>query len=515
MRALGNLAIIFSSFLGLLSLWTIIKIIYKLWWRPTRVQKLMRSRGIKGPSYRFIHGNTKEILIMKNKAMEKPMSLSHNIFSRVQPHIDSWIKIYGKNYLQWYGTEAQLVVTEPELIKEILNNKGEAFPKFEIHPVLKKIIGDGLVSSVGEKWARHRKLSNHAFHGESLKGMSSAMITSVEIMLERWKSCEGKEIEVYEEFRLLTSDVISRTAFGNDYERGQNIFEMLVRLVELVSDNIYKLRFPGISKFFKTDYEIELDIIDSKVRSNIIEMIKEKERKMMTGKEDNSGSDFLGLLLKAHHDADDSQRISINTIIDECKTFYFAGQETTNSLLAWVVLLLAIHTDWQEELRKEVLTLFGKQNPNPDSFAKLKKMGMVLNETLRLYPPAITLKRKVEREVRVGEYILPGNLNLFISALPVHHDPEIWGEDVHEFKPERFSEGVAGATKNNPAAFFPFGIGPRNCVGSNFAILESKLALCMMLQRYSFTLSPTYVHMPYHLITTRPRHGIQVILQPL
>ncbi|XP_060669611.1 cytochrome P450 CYP749A22-like isoform X3 [Ziziphus jujuba] len=374
MRALGNLAITFSSFLGLLSLWIIIKIIYKLWWRPTRVQKLMRSRGIKGPSYRFIHGNTKEILSMKNKAMEKPMSLSHNIFSRVQPHIDSWIKIYGKNYLQWYGTEAQLVVTEPELIKEILNNKGDAFPKFEIHPVLKKIIGDGLVSSVGEKWARHRKLSNHAFHGESLKGMSSAMITSVEIMLQRWKSYEGKEIEMYEEFRLLTSDVISRTAFGNDYERGQNIFEMLVRLAELVSDNIYKLRFPGISKFFKTDYQIELDIIDSKARNNIIEMIKEKERKMMTGKEDNSGSDFLELLLKAHHDADDSQRISINTMIDECKNFYFAGQEPTNSLLAWVVLLLAIHTDWQEELRKEVLTLFGKQNPNPDSFAKLKKL---------------------------------------------------------------------------------------------------------------------------------------------
>ncbi|KAH7515794.1 hypothetical protein FEM48_Zijuj10G0064200 [Ziziphus jujuba var. spinosa] len=252
-------------------------------------------------------------------------------------------------------------------------------------------------------------------------GMSPAMITSVENMLEKWESYEGKEIEVHEEFRLFTSDRILQN-------RNQS----------------------------------ELDMLDSQLRNNIIEVIKERERKVITGKEDNFRSDFLGLLLKAHHNAADNERTSIKTVVDECKTFYSAGQETTNSLLAWVVLVLAIHKDWQEELRNE--------------------MGMVLNETLKLYPLPISLERKVEREVRVGKYILPANLNLFLSALPVHHDLEIWGEDVHEFKPERFSQGVVGATKNNPAAFFPFGMGPRNCVGSNFAIIESKIALCMILQ---------------------------------
>ncbi|KAH7515798.1 hypothetical protein FEM48_Zijuj10G0064600 [Ziziphus jujuba var. spinosa] len=142
-------------------------------------------------------------------------------------------------------------------------------------------------------------------------------------------------------------------------------------------------------------------------------------------------------------------------------------------------------------------------------------MGMVFNETLRLYPPLIVMTRKVQRAVRLGMHILPANIYLYISSLALHYDPELWGEDVHKFKPERFSEGVAGATKNNPAAFFPFGIGPRNCVGSNFAITESKSALSMILQCYSFTLLPTYVHMPYHHITVRPRHGRQVMLQPL
>ncbi|KAH7515789.1 hypothetical protein FEM48_Zijuj10G0063700 [Ziziphus jujuba var. spinosa] len=516
MSALGNLVVpIFSSFLGLFALLTLIKMLHKLWWIPTRMQYLMSLKGIKGPSYRFIHGNTKQILTMKKEAMEKPMSLSHNIFPKVQPHIESWVRTYGKNYMQWYGAEAQLVVTDPDLIKEILNNKDRAFPKFEIEALVKKLLGDGLVNSEGEKWAKLRKLANHAFHGESLKDMTPAMISGVEIMLERWKLYEGQEIEVFEEFRLLTSEVISRTAFGNSYQKGKKIFDMLMRLALLTSNNAYKLRLPGTSNFFKTNDQIESDMLEIEIRNNIIEIIKERKEKVMNGKEDNFGSDFLGLLLKAHHDANVNQRISVDNMIDECKTFYFAGQETTNTLLGWTIFLLAIYADWQEEVRKEVVSLFGHRNPNPDSFGKLKIMGMVFNETLRLYPPVITMTRKVEREVRVGNHILPANLNLYISTLPPHHDPDIWGEDVHSFKPERFSEGVAQATKSNPAAFFPFGMGPRNCVGSNFAITESKIALCMILQRYRFTLSPTYVHMPYQLITLRPQHGIQVLLQPL
>ena len=101
-------------------------------------------------------------------------------------------------------------------------------------------------------------------------------------------------------------------------------------------------------------------------------MVKKREQKTMTGENDSFGSDFLGLLLKANHEASENQRISVQEIIDECKTFYFAGQETTNTLLSWTVFLLALHTDWQEEARKEVLQLFGKQTPNLDGIGKLK-----------------------------------------------------------------------------------------------------------------------------------------------
>ncbi|KAL6187831.1 hypothetical protein ACLB2K_039226 [Fragaria x ananassa] len=236
---------------------------------------------------------------------------------------------------------------------------------------------------------------------------------------------------------------------------------------------------------------------------------------MKTGEEGNFGQDFLGMLLKAHHDADVDQRITVEELIDECKTLYFAGQESTASLLAWTILLLALHTDWQDKARKEVLQVFGKQNqPNHDGIAKLKTLSMIINESLRLYPPLVTVSgRTADREVRVGKLTIDpaANLELLIKPLSLHHDPDFWGQDVHLFKPERFADGVAKATNNNLAGFLPFGTGRRMCVGSDFATTEAEVVLSMILQCYSFTLSPTYVHSPYEALTLCPQHLVQVV----
>ncbi|TQD83615.1 hypothetical protein C1H46_030853 [Malus baccata] len=142
-------------------------------------------------------------------------------------------------------------------------------------------------------------------------------------------------------------------------------------------------------------------------------------------------------------------------------------------------------------------------------------MSMIINESLRLYPPLVSIARKVGRVVRLGNLIVPANVELFIPSLAIHHEPQLWGQDAHLFKPERFSEGIAKATENNIAAFLPFGLGPRNCVGMDYATTEAKIALSMILQRYPFTLSPGYVHSPVQYITVRPHHGVQVILHSL
>ncbi|KAJ8623919.1 hypothetical protein MRB53_032449 [Persea americana] len=480
-----------------------------------QLQKLMKSQGIEGPQYKLLHGNTKEANDMNAEAMKKTMELSHDIFPKVLPHIHAWMKLYGRNVLTWHGPKAQLVLTEPELIKEVLNNKDGVFPKTDVDDYVKKLLGYGLATSEGKKWARQRKLANRAFHGEMLKGMIPTMISSAEIMLDGWRKYEGKEMEVFEEFRVLTSDVISKTAFGSSYLEGKDIFEMLMKLGDATVRNFRKIRFPVIGKIIRTSDDIESDKLDQGMRKSIIKMIRYREEKL---KEDSDayGSGFLGLLVRAYKEADENLRISLEDVIDECKTFYLGGHETTADLLTWAVLLLAMHTDWQDKARKEVIELFGDKTLTLDdnSIPKMKMINMVINETLRLYPPVSMITRKVAREAKLGKYVLPPNMEVLIPILAIHSDPKIWGKDVHLFNPERFSEGVMKAT-NNSMGFLPFGLGPRICAGMNFATAEAKVALSMILQRYAFTLSPAYAHSPFQKLTIWPQHGAQIIIHSL
>ncbi|MBA0737888.1 hypothetical protein Gogos_011313 [Gossypium gossypioides] len=578
----------------------LIKFLYDYLWIPLRIQHMLNSQGIKGPPYRFIHGNNKEIAKMRQEASIKPMALTHDIFPKVQPQIYSWINKYGRNYLCWNGVRAELVISEPELVREILKNSEKTFPKRKPTIYLSKLLGNGLVTVEGEKWAKQRKLANYAFHGESLKNMTPAVIASVETMLEKWKGQEGKEIEVFHEFRLLTSEVISRTAFGSSYLEGEKVFAMLNKLSMIMSRNLYNTRIPLINKLWKPADMLESEELAKEIQYCVMKMVKKREDKVVNGEADSFGNDFLGLLVNAYHDSDKNNKLSMEDLVDECKTFYFAGQDTVNALLAWTVLLLAIHGDWQDKARRELwksgdmleseelskgiqdcvmkivkkredkvvngeagrfgndfLGLLVNAYHDSDENNRLstedlvdecktfyfagqdtvnsllawivfllaihgdwqekarREMTMIIYETLRLYGPSNGMMRRTESDVQLGKLILPANLDLLVIHAAPHHDPQLWGDDVHLFKPERFAEGIAKATNYNAGAFCPFGLGPRNCVGMNFATTETKIVLSMILQRYTISLSPTYVHSPIPYITVQPQHGIQVILESL
>ncbi|KAK1425460.1 hypothetical protein QVD17_20812 [Tagetes erecta] len=506
-----TLVIVISSLLLLLVLLTFVR---KSWWTPISIQKMMKSQGIDGLPYEFPHGNTRLITSMRNQSMNRPMEMSHDILPRIQPHVHSWIKTYGLNFMNWHGSEAQLFVTDPELVKEVLTNRDGAYSKMDMVGYAKKLIGDSLIANEGQKWLKVRRVANHTFHAESLKSMVPEMSRSVETMLERWKVFKGQEIDVHKELGLVTTEVISRTAFGSSYVEGKHIFEMVARLTALTVRNMYKLRFPGISLIWKTKDEIEAGKLEKTIKKSILDIVKKRKVIMDEGVNEFE-SDYLGQLVKMTYDSNESKRITIEQMIDELKTIYGAGHLTTTSLLSWTVFLLAVDQEWQDKVREEVMELFGYNNPTSDGLARLKTMNMVINESLRLYPPALTVVRKTNGETKLGNLNLPSKLNIFISILALHHNSEIWGKDVHCFRPERFANGVAKATNNNAAAFLPFGMGPRTCVGLNFTTNEAKVALSMMLQRYRFTLSVNHVHYPADVFILTPKNGVLVNLHPI
>jgi PHYB activation tagged suppressor 1 len=178
------------------------------------------------------------------------------------------------------------------------------------------------------------------------------------------------------------------------------------------------------------------------------------------------------------------------------------------------MFLLSTHPEWQEKLREEVLTECGNDVPTGDMLNKLQLVNMFLLETLRLYAPVSAIHRRAGSDLEVGGIRVPEGTALAIPIATIHRDKEVWGEDANEFKPLRFEKGVTMAAKH-PNALLSFSAGPRSCIGQNFAMIEAKAVIAVILQRFSFSLSPKYVHAPMDVITLRPKFGLPMILKSL
>ncbi|WOG98432.1 hypothetical protein DCAR_0417775 [Daucus carota subsp. sativus] len=490
-----------------------------IWIRPKKLEKILRNQGFKGNPYRLLYGDVKELAAARKEARSKPISLSDDIIPRATPTVFTAISKHGKKSFVWLGPRPAVYITDPNLIKEALN-KTSNFQKLRGGNPLFKLLASGLVSAEGETWAKHRKIMNPAFHLEKLKDMLPAMYLSCSEIMSKWEkmvSAEGQcELDVWPDLGTLTADVISRTAFGSSYAEGRQIFQLQKEQGELLMQATQTLYLPGM-RFLPTKRMKRMRQIESEVRSALRSMINKRLLAMKV--EEYIHDDLLGLLLKSNSEEikenkDMKYGMSVDEVIEECKLFYFAGQETTSNLLTWAMVLLSQHSDWQERAREEVFQVFGNDKPDLDGLNRLKLVNMILLESLRLYPPAVFLIRAVYQDVKLGEIFLPAGVTVQLPIILMHHDREIWGDDAKEFNPERFFEGVSKATKGK-GVYFPFGLGPRICIGQNFAMLEAKMALSMILQRFSFVLSPSYIHAPSTVLTIQPQHGANLILKAL
>ncbi|KAL6842591.1 hypothetical protein ACP4OV_027435 [Aristida adscensionis] len=501
--------------LGLVLLWQGGRLLERLWLHPRRLERALRAQGLRGTPYRFLFGDLKDYGRLAKEARSRPLPLRcHDIAPRVAPFLHSNIREHGKTSLSWFGPIPKVTVIDPNVAKDVLSNKFGHFEKLKF-PALFKLFSDGLASQEGEKWAKHRRILNPAFHMEKLKLMLPAFSACCEELVSRWAQSLGSddccELDVWPELQNLTGDVISRTAFGSSYTEGRKIFQLQGEQAERLMKCFQKIFIPGYMSL-PTENNRKMRENSKEINSILRDTIGKRIRAMKEGK--TAKDDLLGLLLESNmREADgnvkSSLAMTIEEVIEECKLFYFAGMETTSVLLTWTMVVLSMHPEWQDRAREEVLYLFGKNTPEYEGLSRLKIVTMILYEVLRLYPPASSFNRKTYKEMEIGEVKYPAGVIIELPVLFIHHDQDIWGSDAHEFRPERFAEGISKASKN-PGAFLPFGWGPRICIGQNFALLEAKMALCMILQRFEFELAPSYIHAPHTQATLHPMHGAQI-----
>lgn len=476
------------------------------------MKQMMERQGIGGPNPHIVLGNLLGIrkIIQNAKAPNNQSTVLHNLEPLFFPYFVEWKKAYGKKFVYWLGREAVLYVQEAELIQQIASSPSlmwgrPEFLKRDRYP----LFGNGLIMAEDQHWLHQRRIVLQALSAERVKGMLATVIEATVPVLNEWGAKivhQGAqsgpvEIEVDADLNNITTHVISKMLFGSCYYKGFHILDKLKALQQAIFKAVRFVGVPG-SRFIHRATNRKAWKLCEEINKLIIEIINERmESKSSCSMADD---DLVGVLLK------EDGLLSRDDMVDECKTLLLAGQETTKLSLTWTLMLLALHPQWQHRLRSEVMEITRGDYPNTNMLSKMKFMTMAMNEAMRLYPPVSYTVRQAKQDIKVGKVELPKGMSVFINIVGMHHDPDIWGyNDVFSFNPERFQNG------NKMSGFMPFGFGGRVCVGEKMARMEHKAILTMILSRFSFCLSPNYIHSPSFALSIMPSHGMQLLFTKL
>lgn len=389
-------------------------------------------------------------------------------------------------------------ISRPEHIESVLVSDFRHYFKSKDYVPLKAVIGDGLITSEGEFWRRQRQLVQPAFHSERIAAYGKIMVGYAEKMIAAWR--DGETRDVHHDMMKLTLDIVTKTLFnadvaseaadiGNAIEVAMNHFANLGWFSMFLPRSMEK---PGQLLFRKTARRLD-DIIYRIIRS----------RRESGG---DSG-DLLSMLFQAQ--AEDGGRMTDKQLRDEMMTLLLAGHETTANALAWTWYLLSLHPEVEERLHSELRTVLGRRSPQLGDLQQLRYTQMVIKESLRLFPPAWGIGRETLREVQLGEYHLPAGTNVFISQWVTQRDPRYF-DRPEDFVPERWTEEFERRLPK--FAYFPFGGGPRVCIGASFANMEAALLLATIAQRFRLALVAEHPITPFASAALRPKHGIRVTL---
>ncbi len=404
------------------------------------------------------------------------------------------------------GPLSVYISRSPETAQRVLvDNRRNYDKKTRGYDALRLFLGNGLLTSEGEFWKRQRRIAQPAFHRQRIAAFGETMVAMTEQALRRWEPLARAQqpVDIAEEMTALTLRIAAKTLLSTDVTDEDNSIGTAVSELNLFAREIMTnpLAIPWyVPTPRNRRYRKWADMLDG-----VVDGIIEERRR--TGRDEG---DLLSMLMNAT-DAETGERMSDVQLRDEVMTIFLAGHETTANNLAWTFYLLSTHPDVQRRLRSELVDVLGGRAPTVDDLPRLPWLRAVMHESLRLYPPAWSIGRRCIDDDVLDGYRIRGGSIILLSPWLTHRDPRYW-DNPEGFDPSRFDEGWERARPRY--AYFPFGGGPRLCIGNNFALMEAQLVLATVLQRFSPALAPGWPVVPQPLITLKPKYGISMILRP-
>jgi cytochrome P450 len=393
-----------------------------------------------------------------------------------------------------------LFLNHPDLVKHVLEDNAHSYEKGELYARLKPLLGQGLLTSEGDFWRRQRRLAQPAFHRQHIAAFAERMAHHTAAMLERWDGYaeRGESLDVHPELTSLALTVISEALFSEDLGADFAAFRRALDTAQKVTDQRFRLPLlaaslptPGTLQFNRAKRTLDA------LLSRVIEGRRGEER-----------GDLLGMLMAARDE--DGNGLSDAQLRDEAMTLLFGGYQTTAPALSWWVFLMATNPEAAARQAAESRAALAGRAVTLADLPKLGYTQRTLEETLRLYPPGFAIGRRALADDELGGYPIPAGTTVIMSSAILGRDPRYW-ENASAFDPDRFlPERSVGRP---PMACFPFGAGPRQCLGNSFARMEMQVVGAMIGQRFALELSPDARIEPDPQVTLGPKHGVRVKLR--
>lgn len=404
------------------------------------------------------------------------------------------------------------VLLHPDDAKHVLQENNRNYRKSESYRVLGLFLGNGLLNSEGDFWRRQRRLAQPAFHKQRLALLAQTMIAEGQELVNRWlKPASDKPVNVSVDMMEVTLSIVTKSLFGADVKHQLGgLSASLNTIIDFANETLTS--FVRIPLQYPTPRNLAFKRSVQRVEAIIYEIIEGRRRELATHPNANH-DDLLDMLLRAQ-DEETGESMTDQQLRDEVTTIFMAGHETTAVAMSWALYLLAQHPEIAQKVRQEVLNVVGPTGtPGFEHVRELRYTMQVIQEVMRLYPPAWVVSRRSLGPDTYGEHAVGPNAYVLISPYVLHRDPAQWA-CPNAFHPDHFSPGEQ--RERHPYAYIPFGGGPRLCIGNNFALMEMQLLLALLIRQFEFSLATPHQEVrPHASITLRPEGGLQLKVTPV